>query len=120
MGYSESLKRACYSKVPAASRKIQFIIPKRPEPIRAYTQSGWRLPQKNILSLKDSLQSTVSLKHIGYNPRQKKEDSSVYLYTHLEPYKANYVAPLFDQPDLKASYTVDIRAQGDWAVVTAT
>ncbi|MFC6633364.1 aminopeptidase N [Microbulbifer taiwanensis] len=56
----------------------------------------------------------------GLHRFQDPQDGNVYLYTHFEPYKANRFAPLFDQPDLKASYTVDVKAPADWQVVTAT
>ncbi|WP_250461191.1 aminopeptidase N [Microbulbifer litoralis] len=54
----------------------------------------------------------------GLHRFQDPQDGSVYLYTHFEPYKANRFAPLFDQPDLKARYTVDVVAPADWQVVT--
>ncbi|WP_193162450.1 aminopeptidase N [Microbulbifer hainanensis] len=56
----------------------------------------------------------------GLHHFKDPQDGNVYLYTHFEPYKANRFAPLFDQPDLKASYTVDVTAPGDWQVVTTT
>jgi len=55
----------------------------------------------------------------GLHRFQDPQDGNVYLYTHFEPYKANRFAPLFDQPDLKASYTLDVKAPADWQVVTA-
>ncbi|MCW8127365.1 aminopeptidase N [Microbulbifer halophilus] len=54
----------------------------------------------------------------GLHRFEDPQDGSVYLYTHFEPYKANRFAPLFDQPDLKARYTVDVKAPADWQVVT--
>ena len=54
----------------------------------------------------------------GLHRFQDPEDGSVYLYTHFEPYKANRFFPHFDQPDLKARYTVEVTAPGNWEVVT--
>ncbi|AOS96009.1 Aminopeptidase N [Microbulbifer aggregans] len=54
----------------------------------------------------------------GLHRFQDPEDGNVYLYTHFEPYKANRFFPHFDQPDLKARYTVDVKAPADWQVVT--
>ncbi|HEY8570734.1 aminopeptidase N [Microbulbifer sp.] len=54
----------------------------------------------------------------GLHRFQDTEDGSAYLYTHFEPYKANRFFPHFDQPDLKARYTVDVTAPADWQVVT--
>lgn len=47
------------------------------------------------------------------------EDQRVYLYTQLEPYFANNVFPCFDQPDLKATYEMQVQAPKDWSVVTS-
>ena len=46
-------------------------------------------------------------------------DGRTYLYSYLWPYYANRVFPLFDQPDLKAVYELDVRAPEAWEVVSA-
>ncbi|MFD1215917.1 aminopeptidase N [Microbulbifer celer] len=56
----------------------------------------------------------------GLHHFKDPQDGSVYLYTHFEPYKANRFFPHFDQPDLKARYTVTVTAPGSWEVITAT
>ncbi|MEQ1875835.1 MAG: aminopeptidase N [Bdellovibrionia bacterium] len=48
------------------------------------------------------------------------EDGRYYLYTDFEPYDANLLFPSFDQPDLKAPYTVTVEAPSDWTVITNT
>lgn len=48
------------------------------------------------------------------------EDGKIYIYTDLEPFDANKVFPLFDQPDLKATYTMNVRTPADWQVSTST
>lgn len=48
------------------------------------------------------------------------EDSRVYTFTDLEPYFANQVFPCFDQPDLKAPFTLKVEAPQDWIVVSNT
>ncbi|MFW3170275.1 aminopeptidase N [Geodermatophilus sp. CPCC 206100] len=48
------------------------------------------------------------------------EDGQVYLYTHFEPAEAKRVFTCFDQPDLKAAYTVHVTAPFDWQVVSNT
>ena len=48
------------------------------------------------------------------------EDKKIYTYTNLEPYAANKVFPCFDQPDLKATYTMQVKAPNDWQVITST
>jgi len=47
------------------------------------------------------------------------EDGRVYLHTHFEPYDANRLFPCFDQPDLRASYRLQVRAPAHWQVVSA-
>ncbi len=47
-------------------------------------------------------------------------DQRVYLFTHLEPYSANQVFPCFDQPDLKARYTLTVKAPTSFQVISAT
>lgn len=48
------------------------------------------------------------------------ENSEVYLYTDFEPYDANRLFPHFDQPNLKATYTLDVKAPKDWKVISST
>jgi aminopeptidase N len=45
------------------------------------------------------------------------EDGSEYLYTLFVPMDANMAFPCFDQPDLKAKFTLSATAPDDWAVV---
>ena len=47
-------------------------------------------------------------------------DGRVYLYTDFEPYDANRLFPHFDQPDLKARYTLGVRAPASWQVISST
>ncbi|MFT7560394.1 MAG: aminopeptidase N [Flavobacteriales bacterium] len=43
-----------------------------------------------------------------------------YLYSNFEPYNANRVFPHFDQPDIKAHYTLSVLAPSSWQVISAT
>jgi len=45
-------------------------------------------------------------------------DGNVYLYSDLETFDANRIYACFDQPDLKASYQLTVRAPQDWYVVS--
>lgn len=47
------------------------------------------------------------------------EDKRVYTYSNLEPYDANRVFPCFDQPDIKATYTMRVIAPKEWKVITS-
>jgi aminopeptidase N len=46
-------------------------------------------------------------------------DNRTYLYSDFEPYDANRLFPCFDQPDLKATYAVDVIAPQAWKVITS-
>jgi aminopeptidase N len=48
------------------------------------------------------------------------EDKRIYTYTDLEPFDANKVFPCFDQPNLKATYKMKVKAPKDWVISTAT
>jgi aminopeptidase N len=45
-------------------------------------------------------------------------DGKVYLYTQCEPFEAHRVFACFDQPDLKASFSLRVSAPSDWTVVS--
>lgn len=47
------------------------------------------------------------------------EDGETYLYTQFEDYHFNKVFPGFDQPDLKATYTLTVDAPAHWQVISA-
>jgi aminopeptidase N len=47
-------------------------------------------------------------------------DGKVYTYSHFEPAAAHQMFALFDQPDLKATYQVNVTAPADWQVVSTT
>ena len=45
-------------------------------------------------------------------------DGGVYLYSQFETYDAHRVYACFDQPDLKAVFTLHVNAPSEWAVVS--
>jgi len=47
------------------------------------------------------------------------EDGKLYHYTQFEPYDANQMFPCFDQPDLKATFAMQVRAPEDWTLISA-
>lgn len=47
-------------------------------------------------------------------------DKKQYLYLQTEPYYANRVYPVFDQPDLKGTMTFKIEAPKEWVIVSNT
>jgi aminopeptidase N len=45
------------------------------------------------------------------------EDKKEYVYTDFEPYQAHQFFPCFDQPDLKAHFTVTVTAPKEWKAI---
>jgi len=45
-------------------------------------------------------------------------DDRVYLHTQFEPFYAHHVFACFDQPDLKGTFALEVRAPADWVVVS--
>ena len=56
---------------------------------------------------------------VGFYRFVDPQDKHVYTYTHFEPYDANQLFPCFDQPDLKAHYTLQVEAPSTWVVVSS-
>ena len=50
---------------------------------------------------------------------QDPHDQRVYFYSQFEAYAANQVFPCFDQPDLKASFTLQVDAPANWEIISA-
>ncbi len=49
---------------------------------------------------------------------EDKDDGSEYIYTLFVPMDADMAFPCFDQPDLKARFTLSVTAPEDWTVVS--
>ncbi len=47
-----------------------------------------------------------------------KEDGAEYIYSLFVPSDASTAFPVFDQPDLKARFTVNVSAPKDWRVIS--
>ncbi len=47
-------------------------------------------------------------------------DGREYFFSHFEPFWANRLFPCFDQPDLKASFSVTVDAPADWQIISNT
>ncbi|NQY49345.1 MAG: aminopeptidase N [Colwellia sp.] len=56
----------------------------------------------------------------GFHRFVDPKNGEVYLYTDFEPYDANRLFPHFDQPDLKASYKIEVTAPAHWQIISAT
>jgi aminopeptidase N len=51
---------------------------------------------------------------------EDKEDGSEYIYSLFVPMDASMAFPCFDQPDLKARFTLGVTAPSEWTVISNT
>ncbi len=56
----------------------------------------------------------------GLHRIKDPETGDIYMYTDFEPHDANRLFPHFDQPNLKASFTLDVVAPAHWQVISTT
>ena len=79
----------------------------------------WQLLKKGHNTLEVAFEQNYSSDGNGLFRFRDPEDQRSYLYTHFEPYGANRVFPVLDQPDLKASFKLSVKAPLTWQVVSA-
>ncbi|MBI2609127.1 MAG: aminopeptidase N [Deltaproteobacteria bacterium] len=72
----------------------------------------------NIISIQ--FQRDYSKTGNGLYRFQDPEDQKVYVYSDFEPFEANHMFPCFDQPDLKATYSLYVDAPEEWHVISST
>jgi aminopeptidase N len=54
----------------------------------------------------------------GFHRFVDPEDGQEYLFTDFEPFKSHRLFPDFDQPDIRATYTIAVTAPRGWKVVS--
>jgi aminopeptidase N len=54
----------------------------------------------------------------GFHQFIDPEDDQEYIYSNFEPFEAHRLFPCFDQPDLKASYTLTVTAPTAYTVIS--
>jgi aminopeptidase N len=73
---------------------------------------------ENVLQIE--FQSPVRAAGSAVTRYRDREDNSEYIYTLFVPSDASTVFPCFDQPDLKARFTLDVAAPEKWKVISNT
>ncbi len=73
---------------------------------------------ENVLGL--SFESPISLSGSAVTRYLDREDNSEYIYTLFVPSDASTAFPCFDQPDLKARFTLRVTAPESWRVISNT
>ncbi|MGY2005105.1 aminopeptidase N [Blastococcus sp. SYSU DS1024] len=90
--------------------------------VSSYTEEGG-LPLPGLAE-KNTLVVTADCRYSntgeGLHRFLDPEDGQVYLYTQFEPADAKRMFTCFDQPDLKATFTMHVTAPFDWQVVSNT
>lgn len=101
-----------------ALRKLAVDGTPRPNAVEAY--DGARIPLTALTAGPHSVEVTAdcTYSHLGIGVHRVVDpvDSQVYLYTHFEPFDAHKVFACFDQPDLKGTFAVTVRAPKAWEV----
>lgn len=86
-----------------------------------HTNSRIALPrvQKGVNQVEIRFHNKYSRDGLGLHYYKDPEDQEVYLYTQFEPFSANRMFPCFDQPDLKATLDLVIKAPTTWKIITS-
>jgi aminopeptidase N len=80
--------------------------------------SAYLVKGENVVRL--HFESPISTSGSAVTRYVDREDKSEYLYTLFVPSDASTAFPCFDQPDLKARFTLEVKAPTGWQVVTNT
>jgi aminopeptidase N len=73
-------------------------------------------PGSNRIAL--DFESPVAVSGSAVTRYKDREDGSEYLYTLLVPADASTLLPCFDQPDLKARFSLELELPGNWRAVS--
>ncbi len=87
-----------------------------------YNQWFITLAAKDLKSGHNTVSVSYERKHStngeGLHRFKDPTDGKVYLYSHFEPAAAHQMFALFDQPDLKATFKLNVTAPKDWHVIS--
>jgi aminopeptidase N len=90
----------------------------------AYNDSFITIPAAALKKGHNTISVSFTREHStngeGLHRYVDKADGRVYLYSHFEPAAAHQMFASFDQPDLKATYTLTATAPKDWVVISST
>ncbi len=102
--------------------EVDSIIVNGSETEFQYNGHFIRLHGEDLLTGRNEI--TVNFRHawgdggVGLYRYDDPDDGKSYLYTDFEPFDANRAFPLFDQPDIKARFTLSVTAPNDWHVIS--
>ena len=103
--------------------KEVIIDYREPENIQTVTANGnstqYKLLNEHLIIPKNSLQkgeNHIKVSFIAGNQSLNRRDE--FLYTLLVPDRARTVFPCFDQPDMKATFTLSLQVPQEWTAVS--
>jgi len=83
-----------------------------------FLPSATLIPGDNTVDL--TFASPIATAGAAITRYEDKDDNSEYLYSLFVPMDASMAFPCFDQPDLKARFTLAVDAPGQWTVIANT
>ncbi len=90
-------------------------------PVESFDKARSRIPLRG-LSANNELRivADCAYQHTGVGMHRFADptDGKVYLHTQFEPYDAHRVFACFDQPDIKATFTLTVTAPPEWTVIS--
>ena len=92
------------------------------KPLSGYPQrsGSFDIPQKSLqkkMKVEITYQSRVSVESRGLRKIKDAVDGEEYYFTDFEPYYAHWMFPCLDQPDLKATYELSVKAPVNWKII---
>ncbi len=89
-------------------------------PVDSYDRSRSRIPLRGLRANNElRIVADCAYQHTGVGMHRFADptDGKVYLHTQFEPYDAHRVFACFDQPDIKATFTLTVTAPPEWTVI---
>jgi aminopeptidase N len=109
-------------KINSLQQPLYLDFNESKENLKAIVVNGKNIPvmheKEHVIIPKEQLlngQNSIEIKFIAGNLSLNRNDD--FLYTLLVPDRASTLFPCFDQPDIKASYSLTLTAPKDWSVL---
>ncbi len=81
------------------------------------TAESFEIPAKLLKNKMSVVISYIGMKGSGDFISFNDTDGTEYFYTNLEPYGAHSIFPCFNQPDIKATYSLMVNAPSEWKII---
>jgi len=130
---SDAVRGALEVSVTAPRKPVDLILDWRGSPVRNVRVNGepvapevrnehLRIARKYLKGGRNTIQlefeSPVTVSGSAVTRYKDREDGSEYLYTLLVPADARTLFPCFDQPDLKARFSLEMEIPAGWKAIS--